>query len=157
MMKFTKIQIAVIVAVSAVCGSAANAQPQAPTALNSSGQPVGAIPVFTMQATGQGVAPLATTAAASCLILKASAASVYSVSGYTGAAAWMMLLNSATIPADGTVQPVSVGYASAQGSWSMSFSTPAILSNGAVICTSSTGPYTKTAVATNNYMTGQVK
>lgn len=105
-----------------------------------------------------GVAPVPSTAAEACRVFKASAGNVYSVSGYTGAAAWIMLFNATSAPVDGAVTPNVWAYAPAAGSFSINYgSLPAYFSVGATACISSTGPLTKTAVATNNVLSGRVQ
>jgi hypothetical protein len=105
-----------------------------------------------------GIAPSATATAAACKVLKASAGNLYTTSGYISAAGYIMVFNSATAPADGTVTPANLAYAPSAGSWSITFSNaPQYMSAGITVCASSTGPFTKTAFATNNFITGQVQ
>jgi len=105
-----------------------------------------------------GIAPASSTAAESCRVLKASPGNVYSVSGYIGAAGFLMLFDATSAPADGAVTPKAWAYASAAGSWSMSYgSVPAVMATGITICASSTGPLTKTAYSTNTVFSGNVK
>lgn len=120
--------------------------------------PANPLPV-TGATTPTAVAPsTASSVAESCHVYKASAGTVYSVSGYTGAAAWIMLFNATAAPADGAVTPIAWAYAPAAGSWSINYGVnPASFSAGVTACNSSTGPLTKTAVSTNVVFAGQVQ
>ena len=105
-----------------------------------------------------GIAPVASSAAESCHVLKASAGNLYGVSGYVGAATFVMVFNATTAPADGAVTPVVWAYIPAAGSWSIAYGTiPATFSTGITVCDSSTRPLTKTAVSTNNVFSGYVQ
>jgi hypothetical protein len=90
------------------------------------------------------------TTAASSLVLKASAGALYSISiSDPTAAGFLMVFNSATVPADGTVTPVEClpvsinGYAALTynpyGEW---------FTTGISVALSSTGCFTKTTVPT---------
>ena len=67
-----------------------------------------------------------------------------------GAAVWVMLFDSATVPADGTVTPKKLYQLPANSTLTSSWSPGPFLAlaNGAVLVCSSTGPFTKTASAT---------
>lgn len=102
--------------------------------------------------------PSASTAAESCHTFQNGPAVFVTGSGYIGAAGWIMLLDSASIPADGAVTPVAWTYVSAAGSWFIDYGQhPARMKNGIVLCASSTGPLTKTAYSTNTVFTAQVQ
>lgn len=104
------------------------------------------------------IAPSASAAAESCHVYKAGAGTAFSLSGYLGAAAFILVFDSATAPADGAVTPKAWAYAPAQGNWSMNYSgAPAAFANGITACASSSGPLTKTAVSTNNVFSGIVQ
>jgi hypothetical protein len=102
-------------------------------------------------------APVASTAAEACHVLKASAGILYSVGGLAGQAEYFMLFNATSAPADGTVTPVWWGQAGAAGYWGVSFPNPLSLSTGVTVCASSTAPFTKTAISTGNVFSGQVQ
>jgi hypothetical protein len=105
------------------------------------------------------VAPsTASSAAEACHVYKASAGTIYSLSGYAGVAGWIMVFNLTAAPSDGAVTPVAWNYIAAAGAWSISYGvTPATMSTGVVACLSSTGPLTKTAASTNTVFAGQVQ
>ncbi len=108
--------------------------------------------------TDVGVAPIASSAAESCHVLKGSAGNLYSVSGYVGAAAWLMVFNATAAPSNGAVTPVAWAYASAAGSWSINYGAiPLSLSTGITVCASSTGPLTLTLYSTNTVFSGRVQ
>ena len=108
-------------------------------------------------AAAAGIAPVVTGSALACQVLKASAGNLYSTSGYVSAAAWIMVFNATSAPGDGTVTPAAVIYAANAGSWSALYDpVPLYLGTGITVCASSTGPYTKTAFSTSNFITGQV-
>jgi len=105
-----------------------------------------------------GITPVVSSAAEACHVLKAAAGNLYSVSGYAGVAAWIMVFNATSAPADGAVTPIIWAYVPVAGSWSINYSTfPAAFSTGITVCASSTGPLTKTAVSTNNVFSGNVQ
>ena len=109
-------------------------------------------------AAGAAIAPTASSAAESSHVLKASGGNLYGVSGYIGAAGWIMLFDAASAPADGPVTPVGWLYAPQAGSWSMDWGvTPQLFVNGIVVVASSTGPLTKTAYSTNTVFAGLVQ
>lgn len=96
------------------------------------------------------IAPSASSSAEACHIIKASAGTLYAVSGLAGQAQFFMLFNSTSAPGDGAVTPVWWGQALTAGAWSVTFPNPLTLSTGITICASSTGPLTKTAISTGN-------
>jgi hypothetical protein len=103
------------------------------------------------------VAPAATSALASSLVLKASAGNLLSLVCETGGVSgYLMLFDATSAPVDGAVSPkwVSPVYANAGGSWA--WPAPLAFSNGVVAVFSSTGPFIKTASATA-FMAGQVR
>jgi len=107
---------------------------------------------------GAGITPVSSTAAESCHVMKASAGNLFSVSGYIGAAGFIMVFDSPTPPADGAVTPKYWAYSASAGSWSMNFgAVPARMLTGITVCASSTGPLTKTAYSTNTVFSGSVK
>lgn len=108
-------------------------------------------------AAGSPVSPsTASTTAEACHVYKASAANVYTLSGYIGAAGWIMVFNATSAPADGAVAPVAWRNLSSAGDWSMAYG-GAPFSAGVVVCASSTGPLSKTAYSTNTVFAGQVQ
>ena len=109
-------------------------------------------------AAGAAIAPVCSTAAEASHVLKASGGNLYGVSGYIGAAGWIMLFDAASAPADGPVTPVTWLYVPQAGSWSLDWgATPQLFANGIVVAASSTGPLTKTAYGTNTVFSGLVQ
>ena len=98
---------------------------------------------------GGAIVPVATTVAAASLIGKASGGNLYSVNVCVGATAgYLMLFDSATVPADGTVTPKFVMSLAANTSFTTDWDLPVRFSTGCTAVFSSTGPFTKTASAT---------
>lgn len=95
------------------------------------------------------ILPFSTTAAP-CLVLKSSAGSFYGSRGYTSAASWIFVIDSATAPSSpSTITPIDVAYTAAGGQWDInSRDMPERVANGAVVCVSSTAPPTYTAFST---------
>ena len=103
-----------------------------------------------------GIVPVATTAVASSLVLKASAGNLYGVNCVAGASAgYLMLFNSTTAPADGAVTPLKVMPIAANAGMAMSFEIPVRFSTGCTAVFSTTGPFTKTASATA-FISGEI-
>lgn len=103
--------------------------------------------------------PISSAAAESCHVLAAAPANLLSVSGYAGQAEFILVFNAVTAPSDGAVVPTVWAYVPAAGSWSINYGGPsaAYFGTGVVVCASSTGPFTKTAIATNNAFSGMVQ
>jgi hypothetical protein len=97
-----------------------------------------------------GVTRAVTSAAASALVIKASAGNLGRVGITTGAnAGYLMLFNATTAPADGAVAPVSAYTVAANSTLEMDYSGAALqFATGMVAVFSTTGPFTKTASAT---------
>jgi hypothetical protein len=105
---------------------------------------------------GNSLPEAATTVAASSLILKATAGNLFGVDICTaGTAGYLMLFNSATAPADGTVTPAKVFPVAANAGLRLDFITPIRFTIGITAVFSSTGPFTKTASATA-FISGEV-
>jgi hypothetical protein len=101
--------------------------------------------------------PLASQAAESCHTWQ-NARVLTGVSGYVGAAAWIMLFDANVAPANGAVNPIAWAYVSTAGSWSIWYDgNPAQFLNGVTVCASSTGPLTFTAYSTNTVFSAQVQ
>lgn len=103
---------------------------------------------------GAGIVPVKTAAAAANLIAKASAGNLYgfnvkAIAG--GTAQQLLLIDSATLPADGAVAPVKAYDVPAAGTLSQAFNPPIRFSAGIQLVLSSTGPYTKTLSAAANF------
>jgi hypothetical protein len=112
--------------------------------------------------TGAATSTGATTVLASNLVVKASAGNLYSFnvsadSTLSGAAWWIMIFNSTTLPSDGTVTPAKC-YAMPSGvtSYSAAFNLPVAFSTGIVIGVSTTGCFTKTA-SVHAFVSGDYK
>lgn len=97
----------------------------------------------------RSVAPVVTAAAAASKILKAAAGTLFGINAVSGGSAgYVMLFDSATVPADGTVTPVKVYVLAANSSLDIRFVNPLKLATGGVLVFSTTGPFSKTASAT---------
>jgi len=93
--------------------------------------------------------PVATTAAASCLVAKNAPGSLIGASLHSTAVGWFLILNATTAPADGAVTPIEfVRYASADVTVGYAASPPIAGTTGLTICFSTSGPYTLTKSAT---------
>ena len=103
------------------------------------------------------LAPVSSTTAEACHVLKTSAALIFNIGGYMGQSEFVMLFNQSSIPPDGSVTPVWWGYGGAAGAWDKTWAAPLSLNTGATVCYSSTGPFTKSALATNNAVSGEVQ
>jgi len=104
------------------------------------------------------VAPLnaTTTAYAASLVVKASAGTLYNVTGYNSKASaqFVQIFDAAALPTDGAVPAVVISVA-ASSPFSISFGTYGRrFENGIVICNSSTGP-TKTIGAADLWIDAQ--
>ena len=90
-----------------------------------------------------------TSVAAGSLIAKASAGNLYGYEVGAGASAgYLLVFDSATVPADGTVTPKKVHAVAANATLSRSFNPPIRCNSGIVLVFSTTGPFTKTISAT---------
>lgn len=96
-----------------------------------------------------GVAPAATPVAAASLVAKASPGNLYGYNVTSAASAgYVMIFNSTTVPADGTVTPAMCLPLAANTGADMSYTTPEYYSAGVTFVFSTTGCFTKTASAT---------
>lgn len=121
------------------------------SALAQQAQPVVIVPSV---GSGVGIAPVASAAVESSHILKSTPGNLYSMAVSFGTCAstpcWILLLDSATVPADGTVAPVKwfqVATANTTTVVSWLSGPPVKFANGIVAVCSTTGPFTKTATA----------
>ena len=90
-----------------------------------------------------------TTAAAGSLIVKASAGNLYGYNIVSGASAgYVMIFDSATVPADGTVTPKLCLAIAANASIQADRDVPIRFTSGIAMVFSTTGPFTKTISAT---------
>lgn len=95
------------------------------------------------------VTNIATTVAASALVLKASAGNLYDFNITAGASAgYLMIFNAITAPADGTVTPAVVLPVAANAGLGFTYPFPKRFTVGITMVFSTTGPFTKTASAT---------
>ncbi len=93
--------------------------------------------------------PNAVSAAAGSQIAKASAGKLYGLNVVAGASAgFVMVFDSTTVPADGTVTPKKVFPIAANAGVSYSWDRGLTFTAGIVIVFSTTGPFTKTISAT---------
>lgn len=97
-----------------------------------------------------GVAPVATSAAASNLVAKGSAGNLYRATASTAASAgYLMVFNATTAPADGAVTPLMCRQVAANSTVNIDLSAvPAYFSTGITLVFSTTGCFTKTASTT---------
>lgn len=105
-------------------------------------------------ATQCGIVSTATSAAASAIVLKASAGNLFSINVNATAAGFIMVFDATAAPADGAVTPVYTFPVAANGGYSTDFEYPIRCNTGITLVYSSTGPFTKTASATA-FMSGQ--
>lgn len=97
----------------------------------------------------------ATSTVAGFLILKASAGNLYGYNIVTGASAgYLMIFDSATVPADGTVTPKKVIAIAANTSVERGFNLPIVFSTGITLVFSTTGPFTKT-ISNTAFISGE--
>lgn len=96
-----------------------------------------------------GVAPASTPVASASLVAKATAGNLYGYNVTSAATAgYILIFNSATVPADGTVTPAMCLPLAANTGIDQSYRTPEYYSAGVTLVFSSTGCFTKTASAT---------
>lgn len=110
------------------------------------------------------ITPIVSSAAESGHILKASAGSLYSINttALSATAGFVMVFNSATVPADGAVAPVlcfPIAATGAAGFLSINYNPgpPGAFGTGISVAISSTGCTTKTAIASGAWFTGAVQ
>jgi hypothetical protein len=105
-----------------------------------------------------GLAPVFTSVTAGGLVLKASPALLYGLNiTASTSSGFLMIFNSTTVPADGTVTPVRCLPVNAGAGLELSWrDMPLTLTVGASVAFSSTGCFTKTASATA-FIAGEVK
>lgn len=90
-----------------------------------------------------------TTTATGSLTAKASAGNCYGFNAVSGASAgYLMLFDSTTVPADGTVTPKKVYVMAANSSLGLHWDVPRRFGTGITAVFSTTGPFTKTISAT---------
>lgn len=100
-------------------------------------------------ASAAAVTSTQSTAAEGSRIAKASAGNLYGFEVCTGAnAGYLMVFDSATVPADGTVTPKLVYAVAANTSFARQVTYPFRFSSGITLVFSTTGPFTKTISAT---------
>lgn len=105
-----------------------------------------------------GITVVASAAAEACHVLKAGPGELYGVSGYAGAASFIMVFDATSAPGDGAVTPKVWQYVGAAGPWSIYYgNNPGDFATGITVCASSTGPLTKTAISTNNVFSGVIQ
>lgn len=115
----------------------------------SNGAGSAAVTVAPTSAAPAGIAPNATAALASSLIAKAAPGNLYGFNVVsTTPAGYVMIFDSATVPADGAVTPKKCYPLAANTGIELDYNVPLKMANGIVLVFSSTGPYNKTASAT---------
>lgn len=115
-------------------------------------------PAYAQQIFGNPIKPVATTVAAGSLIAKATSGFMYGFSATSGASAgYLMILDSATVPADGTVTPAYCYVMAANSTVSVSFiENPAAFVNGITFVYSTTGCFNKT-ISNTAYVSTQIR
>lgn len=105
-----------------------------------------------------GVAPSANSAVSGSQIIKASAGNLYGLNVTSGASAgYVMLFNSATVPADGAVAPVKCVPLAANTGIEFNWrTTPLAFTTGIVAVFSTTGCYAK-AISATAYISADAK
>ncbi len=99
--------------------------------------------------TRTGLTPVVTSVAASSKVLSAAACNLHGVNVTSGAVAgYALIYNLSAAPIDGTVTPVKTYALAANSSLEVGFDPPLLMSTGAVVAFSSTGPFTQTLSAT---------
>lgn len=95
----------------------------------------------------RSTATVATTVAASSIVVRTNAGGFMSAYGEDAAAAagWLMAFNAVAAPADGAVTPLAVCHAAAATGCTINMSPGVPVTTGLVLVWSSTGPFTKTA------------
>ena len=104
------------------------------------------------------LSPVATSTSSPSLILKAGPGVLHAFSITTSdATGYVMVFDSATVPADGTVTP-KYAYAIVAGSEAFNLEpNPARFANGIAIVMSTTGPFTKTLSSGTVHIVGQAE
>lgn len=138
------------------CNASGSNCTQAQPVTNPDGSTVGA--AIPSSSATNGIAPSANTVVGGSRILKASAGNLYSVNVVSGASAgFVLIFDSATVPADGTVTPVKCMPLAANTGIDLNFrSLPLAMTNGAVVVFSTSGCYSKT-LSTTAFISGDVK
>ena len=105
---------------------------------------------LTVQNVGAASTGGVSTAVESGHVLKASPGTLYFVTVTVSAAGYLMLFNSAAVPADGTITPANAPvYLGQAGTYTIDYGPSGkTFSVGIAVAFSSTGPLTKTASAT---------
>ncbi len=116
------------------------------------------LPAHAQAIIGSPIAGIHSSSAESGHILKSSAGYLYGIEATSGASiGYVMIFDSATVPADGTVSPMLCYQMPATSSFGVSFvQYPLIFNTGISVAFSTTGCYTKTASATA-YFSAQVR
>ena len=126
----------------------------------SSGAPVGTqeVDLLTSADATSGTLSAQSTAAASNLVIKASAGNLYEITVSVGATAgYLMLFNATSLPSNGAVTPVycvPVDSNGTNGWFSKSFFPPKGFATGITAGFSTTGCFTLTASATASFFSG---
>lgn len=98
-------------------------------------------------AAGAGTVPVTSTAAESGRVVSATAANLYSwaAQNLTGVPGWAVVLNAASIPADGAIVPLEIVYLPAYGRAGRDYEVPLRFGTGVVVVvTSAATGFTKT-------------
>lgn len=109
---------------------------------------------------GNPITSQQTATAAGSLILKTSAGFLneFTLTSSSTTAGYVLIFDSATVPADGTVTPKFCYYTAAPGTVSQSFGAYSVpFANGITVVFSTTGCYTKTISNTAIFISGQIQ
>jgi hypothetical protein len=118
--------------------------------LRSDGANVGAANPFPVSVVPRGtITSITSTALEASKVLKSSAGLLLSLHLNATDSGWFMLLDNSVVPSDGAVTPKKAWQfqGSAPVTIDIRFDPPLVMTNGAVLVFSSTGPFTKTASA----------
>ena len=109
------------------------------------------------QVVGNPVISQQTSAAASTLAAKTSLGYLYSLTGQSGTAGYILVFDAAAAPSNGTVTPRFCFAVTAGGNYAQAWTEyPVPFANGIIIMYSTTGCYTLTA-STTAFLSAQVR
>jgi hypothetical protein len=124
------------------------------TLLRADGQMVGA--AYGLPTQRAALSGVQTNAAATSLVLKASAGALFSLQVSSTASGWFLLLDAAALPSNGTVSPRRAWSYTGPGSLDFRFDPPLQMQTGAVVAFSSTGPFSLTIGAADAFISGEI-
>lgn len=118
---------------------------------------IGTVTIRPDGSANSGAVPVATTAAAGGLVVKAAAGNLYGLNVVSGASAgYVMVFPTTTVPADGAVTPAKCLPMAANTGIALTFNPPLYFTPGISVAFSTTGCFSKTASATA-FISGDAK